>query len=77
MTRVPSMREENHFLLTVDVDGWSSLLNYYSVDHNPEIAASLVDVNDGIETLLDLSRKTMSNQPFSSQVTWRKITNRC
>ena len=64
MTRVPSMREENHFLLTVDVDGWSSLLNYYSVDHNPEIAASLVDVNDGVETLLDLFKKNDVKSTF-------------
>jgi len=43
--------------MSVDVDGWSSLLRFYSVDHNPSEADQQVNVEDGIEKLVNLFRK--------------------
>lgn len=40
--------------MTVDVDSWSSLLNFYTVDHNPLIADTLVNVEEGLDKLLQL-----------------------
>lgn len=45
------------FVMTADVDGWSSLLRFYSVDHNPLEADSQVNVEDGILRLLQLFKK--------------------
>jgi peptidoglycan/xylan/chitin deacetylase (PgdA/CDA1 family) len=46
-----------HFVMTVDVDGWSSLLRFYSIDHDPLEADSQVNVEDGILRLLQLFKE--------------------
>ena len=46
-----------YFVMTVDVDGWSSLLRFYSIDHDPLEANSQVNVKDGILSLLQLFGK--------------------
>lgn len=43
--------------MTVDVDGWSSLLSFYSVDHDPLRANRQVSVEEGIQRLLHLFEK--------------------
>jgi len=43
--------------MTVDVDGWSSLLSFYSVDHDPLLAALQVSVEEGVLRLLNLFEK--------------------
>lgn len=43
--------------MTVDVDGWSSLLRFYAVDHDPLEADLQVSVEDGILRLLHLFEK--------------------
>jgi len=48
---------ERCFVMTVDVDSWSSLLRFYSVDHDPSAADHKVDVMDGILRLLKLFEK--------------------
>ncbi|NWG11510.1 polysaccharide deacetylase family protein [Candidatus Bathyarchaeota archaeon] len=45
------------FIMSVDVDSWSSLLRFYSVNHNPEKTDIQVDVEDGIDKLLNLFEK--------------------
>lgn len=53
----PQTRAESfdrYFIMTVDVDGWSSLLHFYSVNHNPSEADSQVNVEKGILILLRL-----------------------
>lgn len=45
------------FIMTVDVDGWSSLLNFYSVSHDPSIADVQVSVEEGIDRLLQVFDK--------------------
>lgn len=40
--------------MTIDVDGWSSLLNYYSVKHDPLKAKTDVNVEKGLAILLRL-----------------------
>lgn len=46
-----------YFVMTVDVDGWSSLLRFYSINHDPLEADSQVNVEDGILKLLQLFEK--------------------
>lgn len=56
-SRAIRMNKANHsryFVMTVDVDGWSSLLRFYSINHDPLEADSQVDVEAGIERLLQL-----------------------
>ena len=43
--------------MTVDVDGWSSLLNFYSVNHEPLQADAQVSIEAGISKLLRLFEK--------------------
>jgi len=43
--------------MTVDVDGWSSLLGFYSVPHSPSEVDMRVNVDEGIFRLLELFRK--------------------
>lgn len=43
--------------MTVDVDGWSSLLKFYSIKHNPVKANSQVNITYGIKRLLDIFKK--------------------
>jgi hypothetical protein len=45
------------FIMSVDVDSWSSLLKFYSVEHNPEKTDVQVNVEDGIDKLLTLFEK--------------------
>lgn len=47
----------NLFVMTVDVDGWSSLLQFYSINHDPKKADLQVDVEKGISILLRLFEK--------------------
>ena len=47
----------HRFAMSVDVDGWSSLLRFYSVDHNSSEAGLQVNVSDGILKLLNLFEK--------------------
>lgn len=43
--------------MTVDVDSWSSLLRFYSIDHDSSKVDNQVSVKDGISKLLDLFGK--------------------
>lgn len=43
-----------YFIMTVDVDGWASLLNFYNVKNDPDISDSQVDEECGVSRLLDL-----------------------
>ena len=43
--------------MSVDVDSWSSLLRFYSIEHDPVEANSQVNIGYGIAKLLDLFRK--------------------
>ena len=45
------------FMMTVDVDGWSSLLRFYSVDHDPLEADLQVSVEEGVDKLLELFQR--------------------
>ncbi len=45
------------FVMTVDVDGWSSLLGFYNVNHDPTEADLQVKEEDGLTILLDLFNK--------------------
>ena len=45
---------QRFFIMTVDVDGWSSLLKFYSVEHDPLDAALQVSVEEGVLKLLNL-----------------------
>ena len=38
----------NCFAMTVDVDGWSTLLGFYSVPHSPSLIDAKVDIAVGI-----------------------------
>jgi len=59
---VDSMR--GSFVLSVDVDGWSSLLRFYSVKHDPVAADSQVDIGRGIMRLLKLFRRKDTSATF-------------
>lgn len=55
---MPSRKPSKHyFVITVDVDGWSSLLSFYSVNHDPSEANAQVNVEEGISKLLSLFNK--------------------
>jgi len=43
--------------MTVDVDDWSSLLNFYSVRHDPSITDAQASVEDGVNRLLQVFDK--------------------
>jgi len=45
------------FVMTVDVDGWSSLLRFYGVDHSASQADAQVNVETGVSRLLNLFEK--------------------
>jgi len=45
------------FVMSIDVDGWPSLLRFYSVDHDPSEADRQVDCADGILKLVGLFEK--------------------
>jgi len=45
---------EKYFLMTVDVDGWPSLLRFYNVAHDFSLADQQVKVEVGASRLLDL-----------------------
>jgi peptidoglycan-N-acetylglucosamine deacetylase len=45
------------FVMTVDVDSWSSLLRFYSVKHDAAEADSKVGIEYGLRRLLELLRK--------------------
>jgi len=51
------MADRNLFVMSVDVDSWSSLLRFYSVEHDPVEANSQVEIDYGISKLLYLFRK--------------------
>ena len=46
-----------YFIMTVDVDGWSSLLSFYGVDHDASQADAQVDVVSGVSRILTLFEK--------------------
>jgi hypothetical protein len=50
--------------MTVDVDGWSSLLRFYGVDHDPIEADIQVSEEDGASRLLDLFEKHRISATF-------------
>lgn len=53
--RNPRIQSVEHpFVMTVDVDSWSSLLRFYSINHDPSIVDFQVNVEDGILKLLRL-----------------------
>jgi peptidoglycan/xylan/chitin deacetylase (PgdA/CDA1 family) len=45
------------FIMTVDVDGWPSLLSFYGVAHDYSKAEPLENVEEGLQRLLDLFEK--------------------
>lgn len=47
----------NSFVMSMDVDGWSSLLRFYSITHNPSKADRQVDIEYGISKILCLLEK--------------------
>lgn len=49
--------EEPVFIMTVDVDSWSSLLNFYSLNYDPLIADAQVNVEEGLNKILQLFDK--------------------
>lgn len=55
---------KNSFVLSVDVDGWSSLLRFYSVKHDPAKVDSQVDIGRGIMKLLRLFERNDINATF-------------
>lgn len=55
--RSQNKRIERTFVMTVDVDGWSSLLKFYSINHDPLEANSQVSVDEGVLRLLKLFEK--------------------
>lgn len=46
--------EKNIFIMTVDVDSWSSLLNYYSIDRDVSMVDAKVNIEEGLDKLLRL-----------------------
>jgi peptidoglycan/xylan/chitin deacetylase (PgdA/CDA1 family) len=52
-----NISSSRRFVMSVDVDSWSSLLRFYSVDHNPSCADLQANVEDGLEKLLNLFEK--------------------
>jgi peptidoglycan/xylan/chitin deacetylase (PgdA/CDA1 family) len=44
----------HRFIMSVDVDGWPSLLRFYSVEHDVSVAERQVNVEEGIDKLLNL-----------------------
>lgn len=42
------------FIMSVDVDSWSSLLNFYSIKHDVDEVEQQVSVEKGLDVLLDL-----------------------
>ena len=52
------------FIMTVDVDGWSSILHFYSIVHDPFEASLQVRVGEGIQKLLKLFKKHNINTTF-------------
>ena len=53
----PRKRYHRQFIMSVDVDGWSSLLRYYSIDHDANEANRQVCVEKGIDKLINLIDK--------------------
>jgi hypothetical protein len=52
-----SSRSPHNFVMTVDVDGWWSLLNFYSVRLDPSEADSQVNEEEGILRLIQLFKR--------------------
>jgi hypothetical protein len=50
--------------MTVDVDSWSSLLNFYSVDYDSMTADTEVNIEEGLNKLLRLFKKHGVNATF-------------
>ena len=48
---------QNLFVMTVDVDGWSSLLSFYGIDHDASQADAQVNIETGVSRLLNLFGK--------------------
>jgi len=58
------MQVENTFVVTVDVDGWSSLLRFYHIDHDPSEADVQVNIDEGIQKLLRLFKEHVIKATF-------------
>lgn len=54
----------NDFIMSVDVDSWSSLLRFYSVEHDIEEAERQVNVEKGVDILLDLFERARVKTTF-------------
>lgn len=52
------------FIMSVDVDSWSSLLRFYSVEHDVEEVERQVSVEKGLDILLDLFQQTHAKATF-------------
>jgi len=48
---------KKYFVMTVDVDGWSTLLNFYSSNYNSSKADTEVDIRLGVQKLINLFKK--------------------
>jgi hypothetical protein len=53
----PKSFRDRRFVVSVDFDGWSSLLSYYSVEHDPSQADLIVNEENGVNILLDIFKK--------------------
>lgn len=54
---LPNFPTRKLFIMTVDVDGWPSLLRFYGVDHDTSKADSQVQIEIGVSRLLNLFEK--------------------
>lgn len=72
------------FVMSVDVDSWSSLLRFYSIDHDPDEASRQVRDEAGVRKLLNLFQEHRIESTFfvpgevaqSHPETIRTITDR-
>ena len=52
------------FIMSVDVDSWSSLLNFYSIEHDVDVAEQQVSVEKGLDVLLGLFERNHMKATF-------------
>ena len=52
------------FIMSVDVDSWSSLLSFYSVKHDVDKVERQVSVEEGLDVLLDLFERNHVKATF-------------
>jgi hypothetical protein len=63
-TAIRTNLSNRYFVMTVDVDGWSSLLSFYSVNHDPKKADAQVSIEEGLSKVLELFEKNGIKSTF-------------